>query len=72
MAALTRLRRGTRVVTTRGFHTFSGRYVLPGMEGRIGKLLTYRAIDGVLRVWVWKNKHEGAWVPIGALLRLRD
>lgn len=72
MAAVTKLHPGTRVRLKVGFVSTYGKYHEPGLVGRIGKVDPFRFPDGILRIWVWWTKHQGAWVPVGAINRLKE
>ena len=74
MAAVTRLRKGTRVKLKEGFTSAQGNHYEAGMTGTIMENYPIKFNDGRLHVWIYYDVPRGrfgGWTPIQNLVRLR-
>ena len=77
MAAVTRLRRGTRVRLKVGYTTRLGNYIEPGTEGTVGNqrpLKPFFGSDEGVMIWVnvKARNARGWWLPARYLVRLKN
>lgn len=77
MAAVTRLRPGTRVRLKVGYTTRFGNFIEEGLEGTVGNQRPLKPIPGSEEgVLIWVNVKarnvRGWWLPARYLVRLKD